>query len=828
MRNARRTTAMGTALFLAIGGLTVGGAAASASAADATVLTAGDLISAVSSGQTSGATVTLGADIDLSTSSALAVSQTLTLDLDGYTLKTHGIVEGVGITFTIRDSDVDGDPTTSGHLISAVSGLWQAGIDVSGASLVVKSGGVSATGGIAAAGIGTGHNEPGGSVTIDGGTVTAASTSDGPGIGDGSGSSGTTVTISGGTVEADGGDQGAGIGASENDSAGTVSIDGGTVTATGGTSAAGIGGGAFGNGGTVTIGGGTVIASGESGIGGGYLGQGGSFGMTAGNVTATSTGSGAGVGSGGSSTVGPTVNVTGGTLVATAYESGAGIGGGSSGGGGTVTIAAGHVTASAGVNGTAIGAGYGGAGGSISIGERATVELHPYATSISAPVLGTSVFNGSFGAVTIAGHVILPAEAQLFVQTGGTLTVAATGVISGPGDVNGTGSIINHGTISVPTVQDGADPEHTGDGLSISDHDYLVTFDTNPPTTGDSAQFQTVRIYATSFAAANRAIATWGDQQGYIFTGWNSASGGTGNALATSTPFGGDQTYYGKWEPVAAIHVTGSATTVVAGHSLTFTLHGTDADGDTSNQTVYGQIYNVSGGAADSSGQLLFTHAGINNVDGELTVGAPNAAQLSTATDLPITVTPAALNTLALSPEVTAATVAIGTTQKYDLTGTDAYNNAISGLPAHTTIAVSAGDTASTNPTTGVVSVHFTALGTRTITATDGGVTTHITVTVVKDTPTILLTLPATWKHGKTTKVSLTLGAGASLVKPTGTVRVYYGSKYVSVTYKATTASKVSVTIPKLKKKSYAIHAAYQGSTTYATVATVTTTIKAK
>lgn len=190
------------------------------------------------------------------------------------------------------------------------SGSCFAGLQVDGNQTlnIDGDGSLTATGGLGAAGIGSGANidqansyqEYGygcGTINIHGGTVTANGGPEGTfhglggdifggaGIGGGAGFSGVTdgtISISGGTVTANGNGGGAGIGggalSAGGGSGGTVSIRGGTVTAIGSTAlayvggispytllrSAGIGGAGGietgGSGGTITISGGTVTA----------------------------------------------------------------------------------------------------------------------------------------------------------------------------------------------------------------------------------------------------------------------------------------------------------------------------------------------------------------------------------------------------------------------------------------------------------------------------------------------------------------------------------------------------------------------------------------
>ena len=90
------------------------------------------------------------------------------------------------------------------------------------------TGSLTATGGIFAAGIGSGWNATCGAITISGGTVYASSGQFGAGIGSGSASSSCgAITISGGTVNAISGVAGAGIGSGFNSTFGSITITAG-------------------------------------------------------------------------------------------------------------------------------------------------------------------------------------------------------------------------------------------------------------------------------------------------------------------------------------------------------------------------------------------------------------------------------------------------------------------------------------------------------------------------------------------------------------------------------------------------------------------------
>ena len=140
------------------------------------------------------------------------------------------------------------------------------GYNISSGNIVIDGGVINATGGVCAAGIGTGYYD---------GTLTMG-----------------TITINGGTINATGGNHAAGIGAGFNWdelTIGAITINGGTINATGGTAAAGIGTG-YNDGtltmGTITINGGTVIATGSNYAAG--IGTGSNYGtLTMGAITIT-------------------------------------------------------------------------------------------------------------------------------------------------------------------------------------------------------------------------------------------------------------------------------------------------------------------------------------------------------------------------------------------------------------------------------------------------------------------------------------------------------------------------------------------------------------
>ncbi len=157
------------------------------------------------------------------------------------------------------------------------------------------TGSLTATGGIFAAGIGSGGEATCGAITISGGTVMASSGADGAGIGSGySNSSCGDINISGGTVNANA-QYGAGIGSGGiNSSCGAITISGGTINAISYGHGASIGSGVASTFGSITITAGiTQVQATRNNtavwpIGKGYSDNGSTGAVTIGGVTVTS------------------------------------------------------------------------------------------------------------------------------------------------------------------------------------------------------------------------------------------------------------------------------------------------------------------------------------------------------------------------------------------------------------------------------------------------------------------------------------------------------------------------------------------------------------
>ena len=134
-----------------------------------------------------GGTVLLTANITVGTAtSTLNVPQTATLDLRGFNLTTNSTVLTAGKTLTVTDSVSGGLWQSIGRAATTI-----AGIQTTGATLIVDGASIVASGGPATEGIGASGNTLGGTVTINSGTVTATGGTSGAGIG----GSGSTTTI---------------------------------------------------------------------------------------------------------------------------------------------------------------------------------------------------------------------------------------------------------------------------------------------------------------------------------------------------------------------------------------------------------------------------------------------------------------------------------------------------------------------------------------------------------------------------------------------------------------------------------------------------------
>lgn len=262
-----------------------------------------------------------GAELRIEGGSVTGTS-TLGAGIGGGAYGTGGVirVDGGALTgMSDRGAAIGGGQSATGATLTVSAGRissfsnYGAGIgggEAAAGSVTTITGGIVNARSLFGAGIGGGQRAAGGDTTVSGGTVVAES-SFGAGIGGGGSADadtsprGAVTTITGGTVSAQGGNTGAGIGGASAGSGGTVVISGGTVDATGGARGApGIGGGGIrGAGATVTVG---------------------AEGGAAPLLTATSAGTGVGIGGGvdRGNTARPPVNPSGTLTLGTAALAG--------------------------------------------------------------------------------------------------------------------------------------------------------------------------------------------------------------------------------------------------------------------------------------------------------------------------------------------------------------------------------------------------------------------------------------------------------------------------------------------------------------------------
>ena len=383
-------------------------------------------------------TITLnGVNIDASGSGKAAMTvganSGVTVELDGEnTLKSGtnhaGLELNGGGSVTIQDETKKDD----GAALTAQGGDAGAGIGsgfwAEAGSITINGGDVTANGGNGGAGIGAGYNSNVGGITINAGDVTANGGERGAGIGSGFYGKAGGITINGGDVTATGGKQGAGVGSGYWAEAGDITINAGKVTANGGGSdkdhgsGAGIGTGHCAEVGSITINGGDVTAAGGSGggkdygggagIGTSYYGRAGDITITDGKVTAQTNGYlAAGIGTGARGTAGD-ITITGGDVTANGAHHAAGIGTGEYGRAGGITITGGDVTAHGGTGGAAIGGSKGGRVSSIIIVGTVTDQQGV----AGVPTISTDAKNSLGGLTGAFGDSLLAGATKATVQ----------------------------------------------------------------------------------------------------------------------------------------------------------------------------------------------------------------------------------------------------------------------------------------------------------------------------------------------------------------------------------------------------------------------------
>jgi hypothetical protein len=671
------------ALALIVGlALSAGAIATPASAA--TVGTIADLQAALDTAQAD-PSIVLSGDISAA-DTVIDIPWTAQLDLNGFTLDTNDATLFGGVTLTVDDSSAGG------------TGVWNAGgqlggngysaIEMQGSTFVVNGGTITATAsGIWGAGIGGTFGDGGNTIVINDGTVTARGSRDGAGIGEGtangSGAGPTTVTINGGDVTAEGGANGAGIGGGAYSLAEVdVTVNGGIVNSRGAFYGAGLGGAFYGQTYKVVINGGDVTASGGP--------------------------AGAGIGGAGESNGGSTL-ITGGTVHAYS-ETGAGIGTGQGNNGGmirttptddVVTITGGVVVTSS-SSGTGLGGGMGTSIASITIGDGATVTA-------SASAFSTAVGGGSralsHGAVTIGGELIIP-SGGLTLAAAESMTVTSTGAISGAGTVNGSGSLINHGRILNASVANLAD----GAGVDVTDHDYKISFDGNYP---GAATIPAVRVYATTFTGGARTLPT-PTRTGYVVSEWNTAADGSGSAITASSTLSADATLYAQWANPYTLSPAGA--TATAGGTPQFTVARAVPFGSQDASADFTYASDDSSDTVQGPGMFGVTRAGTRMITATLTTD-PRVTLTTT-----LTVVPAAAATLDVTSSADSVDRGGSVTLTLDLR--DAYGNRVSPSGASIT---------SDHPSDVIqgTTVTFPSASTHVLTASRGGLSASVSITVI-------------------------------------------------------------------------------------------------
>lgn len=173
---------------------------------------------------------------------------------------------------------------------------------------------------------------------------------------------------------------------------------------------------------------------------------------------------------------------------------------------------------------------------------------------------------------------------------------------------------------------------------------------------------------------------------------------------------------------------------------------------------------------------------------------------------------------------VTGSTVVAGRTYTFTAVAKDRYGNAISttNLALSTNVA---------GPVVSGKTIRFPkAIAKVVVTATLADPVTGLPVTktlalvVAADKAVPSFTTTATWKAKHSTAVKVTLKAGVSGLKPTGTLRLYYGTKYVTHTVTTATPTSFTMTVPPLGAGTYAVRVAMYppsgGTYTYSSSAT--------
>ncbi|SED95120.1 Fibronectin type III domain-containing protein [Streptomyces sp. 3213] len=183
----------------------------------------------------------------------------------------------------------------------------------------------------------------------------------------------------------------------------------------------------------------------------------------------------------------------------------------------------------------------------------------------------------------------------------------------------------------------------------------------------------------------------------------------------------------------------------------------------------------------------------------------------------------------ASTTKATTATTAYGTTPKVAVTVTGTHGVVPSGkvtVKDGSTV-VGTGTLNSSGKVTVNVSNHL-KVATHSLTVSYAGATklnassATVSLKITKANPTVTKTAPATIGH--TARAKVTVKVTATGTTPTGTVRIYEGSRIIATG--TLSGGKVTLTLPRLSRGTHTLHAYYAGSTTVNTKSGANFTIK--
>lgn len=512
--------------------------------------------------------------------------------------------------------------------------------------------------------------------------------------------------------------------------------------------------------------------------------------------TITATGGANHPGIGGVGLLGGTIEINGGVVDATGGTGQAGI---SAGGG--VTIAAGDVDANGGAGAPAIGGGLLDLLGFVTVGTEASLTVDG---GTGAAALGSDVSLLDIGDVRVAGTLEIPTGETVDLAALHSIIVEATGEVTGGGTLQGVGNVVNQGVITVENIVDSADGL---EGLNITGNNHLLTIDPN----FEGGVIDTIRVYSPTLADAGIDIPI-AVRPGYLFDGWTTNPDGSGTLLTAVTSLL-TGTLYAQWIAPTDLEVTPKAPTVALGGSVDFSVEGYGPGGVEmgSYDALATVTVSPSQGATVNGTVVAFSQPGTYTVTADF-AGTTETATVTVTAGVLSAATPTISGTALWGKTLTATTSGwtSGATVKYQW-----LRDGSKVVGSGKTYVVKAADVGHklTVRVTGT-KTHYTPL------------TKTSASKAAKDTAKLAVTYPKKLKAGKSGKVSFSLKAGKSGVKPTGTVKVFYsGKKYITVKVTSSKSS-YSVKLPKLKRTTYTMHVRYYGSTKY--VAAKAKTVKVR